>query len=121
MCKLCDRKEITPIVLPSIDKVPKIGLYPLIHAFRLSICARMECSTYILLNLGCLTNRLTKVACKSRVSIGYDAFRDSKEGEQMPKVQGCDTLSINGFSAWNELGRFGTSLIDNGENGIIVV
>jgi hypothetical protein len=81
----------------------------------------MECSTNVLLDLSRLTNRLTKVACKSGVSIGYDAFGDSKEGEQMPKVQGCDALSINSLSAWDELGCFGTALIDNGEDGIIVI
>ena len=63
----------------------------------------------------------SEVAGESQISICNDPLWDSKPGKEMLKVEVRNALTIYGFVAKQELCGFGTSLIYNGENGIICV
>ena len=75
----------------------------------------------VLLNARGLAYSCAEVTGESRVSIRYNAFGKSEPWEEVFEIKLGYALSINCLLAWNELGRFGTPLINNGEDGIVFV
>ena len=67
--ELCHWQESAPVVLASFDKLAKVGFYPLIHAFGLSVCARVECYTDVLLDSCGFAHSLSEVTGESGISI----------------------------------------------------
>src|SRR5882762_2285293 len=114
VCELCHGEEGAPVVLSSCDELAEVGLYPLVHAFCLSISSRMKCSADVLLYSCRFANCSSKVTGESWISIRYNPFGYTEPGEEMLKIELRYALAIYGLITGQEFGGFGASLIYNG-------
>ena len=89
-----------------------------VHAFCLSISARMESCGKVLLDSKCFAHFLRKCRGELGIAVRDDPFGKSEPRYEVFQILECYTCSIDRFRAGNEFSCFGTALVNDCENGI---